>query len=87
MTDQPTDPRDTITDGDFRRATALLTHYVTNDNPGVLAVIEEAEAADRMRGLVWGLTGVFIGLSPSWNAQSVPVLREFVRVFAERESA
>ncbi len=77
-----------ITDGDFRRATALLIHYVNNDRDGITAVIEEAEAADRMRALVWCLPGVVTGIQDGWTPErAVPVLQVFAATFAARESA
>jgi hypothetical protein len=84
MTDpQPID----IGYGDFRRATALLTHYVSNDRAGVMAVIEEAEDADRMRALVWALPAVMTGIQDGWTADAVaPVLRAVVTHFAQGES-
>lgn len=81
-------PRDAITDGDLRRAAALLTHYTNNDRAGVLAVIEEAEAGDRMRALAWALPAIVTGIQDGWTAaNAVPVLRAFAAKFAERESA
>jgi len=75
-----------ITDGDFRRATALLIHYVNNDRDGITAVIEEAEAADRMRALVWCLPGVVTGIQAGWTAEAVgPVLHAYAAAFADRE--
>lgn len=80
--------RDAITDGDYRRATALLTHYLRNDRAGVMAVIEEAEAGGRMRGLVWCLPAIVTGIQDGWTPErAVPVLQAFSAAFAARESA
>ncbi len=87
MSEHPSD-RDAITDGDYRRATALLLHYVNNDRDGIMAVIEEAEAAERMRGLVWCLPAVVTGIQDGWTPErAVPVLQLFAATFAARESA
>ncbi len=80
--------RDAITDGDYRRATALLTHYLRNDRAGVMAVIEEAEAGGRMRALVWCLPAIVTGIQDGRTPErAVPVLQAFSAAFAARESA
>lgn len=80
--------RDAITDGDYRRATALLSHYVNNDRDGIMAVIEEAEAGGRMRALVWCLPAIVTGIQDGWTPErAVPILQMFAATFAAREES
>jgi len=75
------------TDTDFRRAAALLTHYVGDCAEGVDAVLDDAEQDGALRQLAWCLPAVITSLQDGWDADVVAaVLRSTTAVWAQREA-
>lgn len=72
--------------GDMRRAAALLAHHAGNDHDGVDAVLDEAEAAGRLRSMAYVLPSVFGAVQPSWHSDATAtVMRNLTESFSVRE--
>lgn len=75
------------TDTDFRRASALLTHYTSDCAEGVDAVLDDAEQDGALRQLAWCLPAIITSLQSGWDHEAVAaVLRSTTAVWAQREA-
>lgn len=76
-----------FTDADFRRAAGLLAHYASNDGQGVVAIVGEAQAANRLPSLCMAIPAVIgAALRGGWDAHvHAPVLQRLAVEFAHRD--
>jgi hypothetical protein len=77
-----------VTATDMRRAAAMLCHYQSGDQAGLLAIMTEAHNADESPDLAGAVVALFFELSPEVRTEEgSDALRELARAWAAAEAA